>query len=395
MQIKSIRQTKELKQKTILLRVDFNIPFNKGKIKDDYKIKASILTILFLLRQKCKIILISHITASHTLREVALRLQEILNKESNGIFKGNTIFLNDCCGFKVEEKIGTMNHNDIILLENLRKYPGEVKNSLRFAKQLSRLADIYVNNAFGVSHRAHASVDAIKKYLPSYGGLLLEREVASLDKILKAKKPFVMVMGGIKLETKMPLLTKFYNSADHILLGGGMANSFLKFLGNETGISEANKSNIKLIKKKIKNNSKKKVLTPIDAIIKTYNKHTGEEIIKKNIKDIEAYDRILDIGPETIKLYSGIIKKAKTIVWNGPMGKFEENRFRHGTLAIGKIIAARSDGPAFGVVGGGETIEALHLTKMSDHIDWISTGGGAMLAYLGGKEMPGLKGITK
>ncbi len=394
MQIKTIRQAKDLKEKKILLRVDFNVPFNKGEISDNFKIKSSILTILFLLRQQCKIIIISHITANNSLRKVAIELQSILKNTSGKIFTGKVNFINDCCGFKVEEKIANTDYEDITILENIRNYPEETKNSYNFAKRLSRLADIYVNNAFAVCHRSHASIDAIKRFLPSYGGLLLEREVSNLNKIINPEKPFVVIMGGIKLETKIPILAKLYKNANYMLLGGAIANSFLKLIGNETGVSKINNKNTKLLKNKLTSKDKQKIITPIDAIIRTYDKHTGETILKKDIKDIQAYDKILDIGPETIKLYSKIIKKAKTIVWNGPMGKFENNKFKHGTLAIGKSIAARSNGIAFGVVGGGETIEALHQTKMSEYIDWISTGGGAMLAYLSQKEMPGLKGLT-
>ncbi|MBL7058280.1 phosphoglycerate kinase [Patescibacteria group bacterium] len=395
MRIKSISKVKDLNGKKILLRVDFNIPMDGNKVKNDYKIRASLLTIFFLLRKKCRIVIISHITASSTLKPVALRLQKILNEEYSHIFKGKVTFIDNCLGFKVEEEISKMNNGDIIVLENVRKHKEEVDNSKRFAKRLSRLADIYVNNAFAVSHRAHASVNAINQYIESHGGLQLERELASLDRVLNAKKPFVVIIGGIKLETKMPLLLKLYKEADHILLGGGVANTFLKFLGNETGISQMALTDAKLIKKKLANSKQKKILTPIDVVIRTYDKHKGEIITVKPIKDISAYDKILDIGPETIKLYSNIIKKAQTIVWNGPMGKFEEDTFKHGTIALGRIIAARSKGPAFGVVGGGETIEALHKTKMSEHVDWISTGGGAMLSYLSGKDMPGLKNITK
>lgn len=394
MQIKSIRQAKNLSGKKILLRVDFNVPFSNGEIKDDFKIRSCLLTIAFLLKQECRVIIISHITSHKSLRPIAIRLKKILLEEHLKLTK-SVRFIDNCFGFETEEDVAKMKNGDILVLENLRKYPEEAMNDSVFAKRLARLADIYVNNAFAVSHRAHASVSAITRHIPSYGGLLLEREVGSLNKILNPKKPFVIVMGGIKLETKIPLIIELYKKADFILLGGGLANTFLKLVGSEVGISEIGLSNARILKRTVDSETRRKVLTPIDAIIKSYDKHRGEVITSKRIEEVGAYDRILDIGPETIKLYSSIIKKADTIVWNGPLGKFEDKRFSHGTMAIGKIIAARSTGPAFGVAGGGETVEALHMTKMSDFMDWVSTGGGAMLAYLSGKTMPGLNNIKK
>ena len=247
MQIKSIRKAKNLKGKKVLLRVDFNVPFLSGEIKDDFKIRSSLLTIVFLLRQRCRVIIISHITANKTLSPVAIRLKQILEEEYPRLI-GDIKFMNECCGFETEEAVSKMQHNDILVLENLRKHPDEVENKSVFARRLARLGDIYVNNAFAVSHRKHASMAAITNYIPAYGGLLLEQELGSLNKILSPKKPFVIVMGGIKLETKIPLMIELYKKADFILLGGGLANNLLKYMGNETGISEIGLANMKIIK---------------------------------------------------------------------------------------------------------------------------------------------------
>lgn len=384
MKIKVIRQAKNLVGKRIFLRVDYNEPLNdQGELLDDYKIRSSLLTIQFLSQQKSKIILASHIDHGHSLRSVAICLSKLLNRK--------IVFIENCCGFETEEKIGQLKNGEIALLENLRRYKGEEENDFDFAKRLARLADIYVNDAFATSHRAHASMSAIKKYLPAYAGLFLEREIQSLNNILNPRHPLVVIMGGAKIETKLPILTNLYAKADWILLGGGMANSFMKLLGMETGQSLIDEKGIKMIQAKIKLDKDKKIFIPIDVVVRN---RLSQLIRVKELKDIESQDEILDIGPQTIVLYAGIIKKAKTLVWNGPLGKFEESAFQHGTLALGKIMAAKSSGRAFGVAGGGETIEAVKLTNMRDDFDWISTGGGAMLAYLAGEIMPGLKGIV-
>lgn len=382
MKIRIIKNLKNIRGKKILLRCDFNVPIVDGKIMDDYKIVAGLPTIRFLSRYGAKVIIVTHlgdpdgkINEEYTVEPIAKKLNLLLHQK--------VIFIDDVVGFKAGNEVSGMENGDILVLENLRFYKGEEKNDQKFAKSLSQLADIYINNAFAVSHRKHASVSAIKKYLPSYVGFLVEKEIKSLDKIIKPEKPLIAVIGGVKAKTKIEILKKISSKADKILIGGALANNFLKIRGYEIGESIFDKESFKDVEKL----NKKNILLPIDAVVKT----SDSEIKIKNINKILKTDKIYDIGPETIKLYASYIKKAKTIIWNGPMGMFEESKFKHGTIVIGRTIAARSKGTAFGVAGGGETIEALNRTDMQDYMDWVSTGGGAMLAYLGGERMPGLE----
>nr|MCU0680433.1 phosphoglycerate kinase [Planctomycetota bacterium] len=252
-------------------------------------------------------------------------------------------------------------------------------------------ADLYVNDAFAVCHREQASVGAIKKFLPAYAGLLLTQEVESLNKVLKPKKPLVSIIGGSKISTKAPLVKKLYAQSNHLLIGGALANNFFLACGYEVGKSLIDKDSIAFAKKYFsKSKRDKKIILPIDVVVRNDKK----KVTVKKLTAIAKNDMILDIGPESISLFAIYIKKAQTLAWNGPMGKFEEDSFKHGTLAVARLIATRSTGHAFGVVGGGETVEVLKMSKMFEYVDWVSTGGGAMLSYLGGEKMPGLKGIV-
>ena len=405
MTIKSIRNVKRLFGKKVFLRADFNVPVKNGKIEDDFKITASLPTIRFLLRYKCRVIIGTHLGRplaqkskktkkqenknEYSIKPVAERLGELLGRKVG--------FVDDCVGLKVGTAISEMKEGSVLALENLRFHKEETENNKKFAKELVYPADIYVNNAFGASHRAHASVSAIKKYKPAYAGLLLENEILNLKKILRPRKPLVVVVGGAKIKTKLPMLKKIRGTAGKVLIGGALANNFLSALKYEVGKSLVDKKNIKLTKKiysMYKFAGIKKFILPVDVVV-SKRKDGGGKALVKNIDKVNKSDIILDIGPQTVKLFSKYIKEAKTIAWNGPMGKFEADHFRHGTLSIARVIAARSTGSAFGAVGGGETVEALKMTKMLDYVDWVSTGGGAMLAYLGGEKMPGLEGIVK
>ncbi len=387
MRIKSIRQAKNLNNKTAFLRVDFNVPLENGLIKEDYKIVASLLTIRFLLRYNCRLIIATHLTQSLNNKKkasakfIASRLSQLLGKEVK--------FVPDCVGKLVIDAVAKLKAGEILFLENLRFNKGEEKNDKKFAKQLADLADLYVNDAFAVCHRNHASVSAIKKYLPAYAGLLLEKEIINLNKINKPKQPLVFIVGGIKIETKIKLIKKLLKKSYRLLVGGAIANNFIVANGFSAGRSVVDQDSIKFATK-LKNSDK--IILPIDAIVS--NKKDGGKVVAKNIGEIDKKDIILDIGPKTIKLYAGFIKQANTIIWNGPMGCFENEHFKHGTLAIARIVASRSTGKAFGVVGGGETVEALKMTKMAEYVDWVSTCGGAMLAYLSGEKLPGLKNIA-
>ncbi len=387
MKLNSIEKIKNLKNKKVLLRVDFNVPLEDGKVKDDYRIKAALPTINYLRNAGAKIILIAHlgdpgskVVPSLSLKPVARRLAQIIKKTVD--------FVPETFGYKVDAAISKMEAGDLVFLENLRFNEGELKDDLKFAKRLAVLADIYVNEAFSVCHRKQASVSAIKKLLPTYYGLQLVNEIKSLDKILKPKKPLIVIMGGAKISTKAPIISKIYDSADKILLGGGLANNFFKHLGIELGKSLVDQGSEEYVKKFFKNQKMAdKIVLPIDVVVCGKNKKPKIKTLDEVIKS----DAIFDIGPETIKIFSDYIKTAQTIVWNGPLGKFEEPSYKHGTIAIATAVAAQSTGKAYGLIGGGETVEALKQTKMEEYVDFVSTAGGAMLAYLGGDKMPGLK----
>jgi phosphoglycerate kinase len=383
MKIKSIRLAKNITGKFIFLRVDFNVPITKGVILDDHKIVMTLPTIRFLLRHNCRIIIATHLNKNHSARLIGKRLAELLDRK--------VLFVNDCLGKKVNEAIDKMAVKDIILLENLRFNFEEEKNGKKFAKSLAALADIYVNDSFGVNHRQHASISAIKKYLPAYAGVLLEKEIINLEKVLKPKQPLISIIGGAKIQTKIALLENLARKSHRVLIGGALANNFIAAHGFKIGKSLTDRTSIELAKKIIKNY--KNIILPIDVVVG--DKITSEEARVKPVNQVGEDDIILDIGPRTVKLFNDFIRKANTIIWNGPLGLFENDHFKHGTLSIARVIAARSTGQAFGVAGGGETIEALKLTRMEHYIDWISTGGGAMLAFLGGEDMPGLKGLVK
>jgi 3-phosphoglycerate kinase len=394
MKIKSIRQIKNLKDQIVLLRVDFNVPIKDRKVRENYKIAMSLPTIEYLLKKGARVVLMSHLGAPKgkvnpdlSLLPVSKVLQKLLSSQA---YKKKIKFSSGVVGAKVAKEVNDLKSGDLILLENLRFEIGEEKNSRIFAKKLASLGDLYVNDAFAVSHRNQASVSEIKNFLPSYAGLLLEDEVTSLAKVIKPKQPLVAVMGGAKIDTKAPLLEKMHKKAECILVGGALANNFLKALGYEVGISLIDKSSLVFAKKFIKNGKlDKKIILPMDVVVLNAGK-----VFVRPISDLKERDAIVDIGPKTVEAFAATIKTAATIIWNGPMGCFEEKESSFGTLAIGRLIAARSKGTAWGVVGGGETVEAIKLTKMSAYVDWISTAGGAMLAYLGGEKMPGLTKIV-
>ncbi len=376
----------KIKAKKVFLRADFNVPILKGKIQEDFKIRQSLETIKFLLKANCQIILSSHLSrpesgfeAKYSLGPVSKRLSSLLAR------KVNFLDFKKFSEFKVIRK-EIEKGGDIFLLDNLRFYPGETRNCQRLARSLAVLADIHINDAFAVSHRSHSSVSAIRKFLPSFRGLLLEKELKGLDKVFKGKKPFVLIMGGSKISTKLPIIEKLYSRSSHILLAGAIANTFYLSQGFDMGKSLAEENKEKLLSKFFKS---RKIVLPIDMVVKTLSgPNKGLRSVKK-VSEIEKNDSVLDIGPETILSFSKYINKAKTIVWNGPMGMFEDKDFSQGTILIARKIASRSNGPAFAFAGGGETVKALSVSGMKKYMDWVSTGGGAMLAYLSGEKMPG------
>lgn len=390
--MKNIREIKDLKNKKVLVRVDFNVPLGSDGVVDgseDWRIKAVLPTIKYLVKKNAKVVLMAHLGRpgqyekssieykACSLRPVARRLEELLDRKIQ--------FIDDCLGDVVKNTTDKMGAGEIVLLENLRFHKEEEKNDKAFAGELASLGDIYVNDAFSDSHRAHASVSAITKFLPSYAGLLLEKEVKVLsDAINDPKRPATIIIGGAKAETKLPVIRFLMDKFDHILIGGIVANVILKAKGIDVGQSllggidpkEAEKIDLK----------NKKLYIPVDAIICNSKVKRAELSSIGKIGD----EKILDIGPDTEKLYMNIIADSKMIIWNGPMGKFENEKFSSGTKKVAEAVG-RSKG--YSIIGGGDTITALDKFGYLDKIDYVSTGGGAMLEFLSGKKLPGLEAL--
>ncbi|MCC7356659.1 MAG: phosphoglycerate kinase [Candidatus Doudnabacteria bacterium] len=406
MAIKTIK-TANIKNKTVLLRVDVNEPIENGKLLDDFRIQKIIPTIEFLRKQKCKIIIVGHLgrpegrwTKELSLRPVAHRIAELLNYK----FVETTTHLPHypiahvvLYGGKITEPetkvaLDAASSKDIIILENIRYYKGEEENSLVFAKKLASLADIYVNEAFAVSHRKEASVVAITKYLPSYAGLLLNEELRWLGLVIKAPKhPFVLMMGGLKISEKAHTLENLGKHVDTILLGGGIANSLLAERGYEIGATPI-ETEAKAVAKRLLRNYKNKIQLPVDLVVANKKMDSGS-IRVSDAHGVKKTELILDIGPKTILQYSRALKKAKTIVWNGPMGYFEHKPFHTGTMSLARIVGGVGKGRCFSVVGGGETVDALRLARQEHFVDHVSTGGGAMLELLAGKALLGVEAL--
>ena len=387
MRIKSIKDVKNLAGKRVLMRCDFSVPVVKGKVIDDYKILRTLPTIHYLLAKEAKVILLTHLerpggrrVKRYELGPIRARLSRLLGK--------NIAYIHDCVGAAAQAAVEKIKDKQILLLENARFYPEEERNDKVFAKKLAALADVYVNDALAVSHRAHASVSAVQKYLPAYAGLLLEEELTHFQKVLHPAPPFVVIIGGKKIETKVPVIKALRKKAAAVLIGGILTCDFLAAKKLSAGRYIVAAEQQKLAKKMLAKN----VILPVDFV--TAVKKNGSGAVQVHAADALPKNRYqFDIGPETIRLYARHIKAAKTILWNGPMGMFEQEHFRHGTNAIARLVAAASSGRAFGIVGGGETVAALRQTQMLDYVDWVSTSGGAMLTYLAGGKMPGLRKI--
>ncbi len=400
-------KTAKIDNKTVLVRVDLNEPVSGGQVEDDFRLRAILPTIKFLQDKHCAIILGSHLGRPEgkmdkhlSLRPVAEALAELLQLkfvETDRLLPQYPVdhlifYTGDIAEPHNRLQLKELKSNNIVLLENLRFYKGEETNSAFFAKQLADLADVYVNEAFAVSHHKAASIAAITKYLPSYAGLLLQQEIHNLDYVLKQpKKPFIVMMGGIKISDKEKTLVNLAKRADKILLGGGLANILLEAQGLNIGQSVVEGESRRLAKQLLQN-FKDKLVLPKDAVV------ASKAMAMSSIRAIPVYDVrqnevMLDIGPQTMLEYARILKTAKTIVWNGPMGHFEVKPFDTGTMALARIIGGVSTGRAFSVIGGGETVEAVRRAHQATYIDHLSTGGGAMLEYLAGNKLAGLEAL--
>ncbi len=379
-----------LASKTILVRVDYNVPLKNGKVTENYKIKASLPTIKFLLANDCKIILAAHLGRPEGKVVSSLKVDPLAEELKSLLPKVKIFKLNDCIGKEIKEEISQGKKKQIFLLENLRFYKEEEENDPAFAHSLAELADFYVNDAFGVSHRKHASVEAITHFIPSLPGLLLEKEIYHLQKVLKAERPSVWILGGAKLN-KVELIRQAFQKADQILIGGALAFSFLKAKGYSVGMSKIDAESVQIAKHLLKSSSAKKIILPIDFVVTgKVAYHTKTEIV--NCKEIASHQMALDLGPKTIELFKKILFKAKTVVWNGPLGYFESAQFAVGTKEIGRFLGKVK---ALKVAGGGETSEMIYKFQLEHNFSHVSTGGGAALTFLAGKPMPGLAALER
>jgi len=383
----------DLKNKKVLVRADFNVPQDENlNITDDTRIRATLPTIKYILQSGAKkLILMSHlgrpdgkVVAKYSLKPVAQRLKELLGE--------GVSFLSDCVGETIKKEIDTSRER-IILLENLRFHAEEEANDANFAQQLASLADVFVNDAFGTAHRAHASTEGVAHYLKSAAGFLLEKEIQYLgNAIQNPQRPFMVILGGVKVSDKIGVIENLLPKCDAILIGGGMAYTFLKTQGKTIGNSKLEKDKLDLAgeildKAKILN---KEILLPIDHIVvENIDPNAKVEIVGENIPEGKI---AVDIGPKTIALFEGKLKSAKTIVWNGPLGIFEMDPFSKGTQEIAKFISTLK---ATTIIGGGDTAAAVAKFKLEDKMTHISTGGGASLEFLEGKTLPGIAALSE
>lgn len=369
---KTIQDIKHLQGVKVLLRLDLNVPIQNGKVVDPFRITKAIPTISYLTKRGAKVIILSHKTEEGgSLAPVA----EYLNH--NGC---KAVFVD---AYKnARSHINTMVDGGIILLENLRSNPGEEENSTSFAKELASLGDIYVNDAFGVSHRAHASVCAITKFIPSYAGLLFADEVQNLATAFDPQRPFVFVLGGAKFDTKLPLIEKFMKSADHVFVGGALANNFFKEMGYEIGASMVSPENFNL-KRYFKD---AKLMLPVDLVVKR-----GSENIVIDNKEVQPGDVILDAGPKALADLKKVIFNARYVLWNGPLGNYEHG-YKQPTINLAEMISMSG---AMSIVGGGDTLAAIAELGTADKFSFISTAGGAMLDFLANETLPGIDALVE
>lgn len=380
----------DVKGKHVLVRVDFNVPISNGEVGDDTRIQAALPTIKYLLDNEAAVILCSHlgrpkgeIKPELSLKPVAAYLDSIMDVPVK--------FAEDCIGEPAETAAADLKPGQVLVLENTRFHAGEKKNDPEMAKKLASLAELYVNDAFGTSHRAHASTAGVAEYLPAAAGFLLEKEIKYLgNNIADPKRPFVAILGGAKVSDKIGVIDNLLEKADRILIGGGMANTFFKAQGYEMADS--------LVEDDVLDEAKDllevaggKIVLPVDVVIaNAFDADAADKVM--DVGDVPAGWRILDIGPRTVRAFSDIIERAGTVVWNGPMGVFEFDKFAKGTFEVAKAIA---ESDAIGIVGGGDSASAVKKSGLDDKITHISTGGGASLDMLEGKTLPGLAALDE
>jgi len=389
---KTIRDL-DIKGKRVLMRVDFNVPLDENlNITDDIRIKAALPTIKYAIDKGANVILASHlgrpdgkVNEKMRLAPCAKRLEKLLG--------GPVLALKDCIGEDVKKAVSAMKSGDVVLLENLRFHAEEEANDPKFAKELASLGDVFVNDAFGTAHRAHASTEGVTHYIPSAAGFLVEKEIEYLGGAMdNPARPFVAILGGAKVKDKIKVIDNLLNKVDAILIGGGMAYTFLKAQGKTVGSSKLDKDGFETAKSALDKAAKKNVpiLLPVDHIVgDKFDAAANTQVVGVDIPDGWMG---LDIGPKTIKLFEDKLKDAKTILWNGPLGVFEMDKFAKGTEDVAKYIAGLKG--AISIIGGGDTAAAVAKFKVDDKMSHVSTGGGASLEYLEGEGLPGIDALN-
>lgn len=392
MALKTLEQL-DVNGKRVLVRVDFNVPLADGEVTDDTRIRAALPTINCLLDDDAAVILISHLgrpkgapDPRYSLAPVAARLSALLGRE--------VAFATDTVGESAQAVVGALQPGQVALLENLRFQPGEEQNEAAFARQLAGLADCYVNDAFGAAHRAHASTAAVADLLPSAAGLLMQAEIEALSGVLhNPERPFVVIIGGAKVSDKIAVIESLLTRADELLIGGGMANTFLMAQGHAVGTSLAERDLAGLAAELLQRAADNDVhiLLPEDVVVAAGLAAADAGRVTA-VGDVGAAEAILDIGPRTVELYAERIARARTIIWNGPMGVFEQPPFNAGTLGVARAVAGAA---GYSLVGGGDSVAAIEQAGLADGIDHISTGGGASLEFLEGKQLPGIAALEQ
>jgi phosphoglycerate kinase len=386
-------QDADLSNKRVIARVDFNVPVKDGTVSDDTRIRGAMPTIEYVLEQPgTKLILMSHLGRPKgkwdeglSLKPVAGRLSELLGKPVK--------MAPNCVGPDVEKMVAEMAPGEVLLLENLRFHPEETDNDAGFAGNLARLADIYVNDAFGTAHRAHASTEGITRHLPAFAGFLIEKEVAFFEPVVKSpQQPFVAIIGGAKVSTKISVLETLLPNCSTLVIGGGMAYTFLKVQGHEIGKSLVEEDYLDTAKDLIAKAEKAgvEIVLPVDHVVAAEFSESAEPEAVDGV-DVPADKLGMDIGPKTIEKIASVISGAKTVLWNGPMGVFEFDAFAKGTLEIARKVA---EADAATIVGGGDSVAAVNKFGLAEKIDHVSTGGGASLEFLEGKTLPGIAALS-